>query len=87
MRAAIEHFLEVELESETYGDKTNYKVNVYLTIFKMVFEDNFDVLECIPGMVFTWSTPWGNLVTVRLTTYPRQYRSLMNIIYQTGTLL
>jgi hypothetical protein len=82
----VERFLESELVATAEGESKNFKVNLYDKVFKVVIENNTDILECVPGLFFTWSAPWGNLVTVRITTHARQYRSLMEIVYQAGNL-
>lgn len=69
------------------GEAANYKVNVYDLIFRVVFDSNTDILECVPGLFFTWNAIWGNLVTIRITTYARQYKKLMKLIYYAGNLL
>lgn len=51
----IEHFLESELKATTEDESKNFKVNLYDKVFKVVFENNTDILECVPGLFFTWS--------------------------------
>lgn len=56
-------------------------------MFKIVIDRNTDLLECIPGLFYQWNQAWGNLVTLKITTYARQYKKLMEIIYMASNLL
>lgn len=87
IRDLTDQFLKSELDLVAEGEAANYKINIYDLIFRVVFDSNTDILECVPGLFFTWNAQWGNLVTVRITTYARQYKKLMNLIYYAGNLL
>jgi hypothetical protein len=83
----VDNFLEDELELTNIGDSRTFRVNLYEQVFKYVIDFNMDLFECIPGLQFTWNQPWGNLVTLKVTTYARQQKRLFDIAYNAGNLL
>ena len=83
----VENFLEDELELTNIGESRTFRVNLYEQVFKYVIDFNMDLFECIPGLQFTWNQPWGNLVTLKVTTYARQQKRLFDIAYNAGNLL
>ena len=83
----VDNFLEDELELTNIGDSRTFRVNLYEQVFKYVIDFNMDLFECIPGLQLTWNQPWGNLVTLKVTTYARQQKRLFDIAYNAGNLL
>lgn len=73
MRRKVENFVEKEIEYEESQetirnvDLKTTRLNLYEDMFNMVFVKNIDLLEAVSNLYLNWENPWGNLVTLKLT--------------------
>jgi len=43
------------------------KINIYEVVFLSVVSEHLDYLELIPHLQIYWESPWGGMITIRIS--------------------